>query len=139
MLDYKRLTFILLFLCIFLIATDTPIERQAQKSLDSFFNIAVTESGQVSDTAPSSFIDTLEGIRIGTYNFLHREKIDLDKKSVETKGFLSFLIVVGIYVIDFLKFIANFVITFYPFVIFLLYMFFTSRIFKKDEFGYDNF
>lgn len=139
MFNYKRLSFLFFFLTIFLLATDTQTERQVRRSLLSLFNIVVEESGQVSDTAPTTFFQTLENIRVGTYNFLATSSNDLNRKSQSSKGILSILLNLATYIVLFLKFIAGFVITFYPFVIFLLYSFLTSRVFKRDDFGYDNF
>lgn len=133
MLNYKRLTFIFIFTTIFLLATDTQSERQMRRGLLSFFNIVTEESTQVGQTAPSSFLDTLEDMRIGTYNFLSHQGQNINDKLEKSKGILSFGLSIGFYLVLFLKFIANYVITFYPFVVFLLYIFFTSRIFKKDD------
>lgn len=139
MFNYKRLTFIFLFTTVFLLSTDTQMERQIRKSLLSLFDIVVEEGSQVTDTAPSSFLDTTENTRIGTYNFLAKESATLSQKANTSKGILSFLLNICSYVLLLLKFIANYIITFYPFIIFLFYMFFTSRFFKKDEFGYNDF
>ncbi len=139
MFNYKRLTFIFALLTIFLLATDTSIEKQLRKSLLSLFDIVVEEGSQVSDSAPSSFIDVVEDTRIGTYNFLNSSGNQLTSKTSSSKGVVSLFLNIFAYIVLLLKFIANYVITFYPFIIFLLYFFFTSRFFKKDEFGYNNF
>ena len=129
-----------MFLTIFLLATDTQMERQIRRSLLSLFDIVVEESGQVTDTAPSSFLDTLENTRVGIYNFLNHENQTLAAKVNSNKGAISLALSIANYLVLFFKFITNYVITFYPVVIFLLYLFFTSRFFKKDEFGYsDNY
>lgn len=139
MFNYKRLTFVFLFLTIFLLATDTSMEKQIRRSLLSFFDIVVEESGQVSGTAPSSFLDTLEEARIGSYNFLNKQNQALTEKISATSGPITLAFTIANYLILFFKFIANYVITFYPALIFLIYIFLTSRFFKKDEFGYDNY
>lgn len=139
MFNYKRLTFIFLFTTVFLLATDTLVEKQLRKNLLSLFDIVVEEGSQVSDSAPRSFIDTIEDTRIATYNFLNHFGNQLTEKASESKGILSLLLNIFAYFILLLKFIANYVITFYPFLVFILYFFFTSRFFRKDEFGYNNF
>ena len=139
MFNYKRLAFIFFLTTFFLLSTETQMESAARRGLLSLFNIVVDESSQVSQTAPSSFLDTLENTRISFYDFLNKETSNLNQKIILSKGFLSVLLSVAYYLVLFLKFIASFVITFYPFVIFLLYMFFSSRFFKKDEFGYNDF
>ena len=55
------------------------------------------------------------------------------------KGIISFLLSVCSYILVLLKFIASYIITFYPFIIFMFYMFLTSRFFKRDDFGYNDF
>ncbi len=139
MFNYKRLTFIFLFTTLFFLSTDTLMERQLRKNLLSLFDIVVEEGSQVSDSAPRSFIDTIEDTRIATYNFLNHSGNQLTEKAAENKGILSLLLNIFAYLILLFKFIANYVITFYPFIIFLLYFFFTSRFFRKDDFGYNNF
>ncbi len=137
MFNYKRLTFIFLFLSLILLSTDSQIEKQSRKSLLSFFDIVVEEGSQVTDTAPSSFIDTVESSRIGIYNFLGREGTNLSNKAASNKGIVSILLTIASYITLAFKFITSYVITFYPFIIFILYMFFSSRFFKRDEFGLD--
>ncbi len=139
MFNYKRLTFILLFLTIFLLATDTLTERQLRKSLLSFFDIVVEEGSQVTDSAPSSFLEIAENTRTSTYNFLNKSAISLDTRADSNKGILSLLLTLSAYILFLFKYIASYVITFYPFVIALAYFFLTSRFFKKDEFGYNDF
>jgi hypothetical protein len=105
----------------------------------SLVNIIVDESSTVSETAPSSFLDSLETGRINLYNYLDKEEDVINAKSETSKSPLSILFSIVYYIIVFLKFIANYVITFYPFIAFLIFMFFTSRFFKKDEFGYGDY
>lgn len=133
MFDYKRFSFILLLLIVFLIATDTSLEKQARKSSLSFFNIVLDESSTVSETAPSSVLDTLETGRMSAYNYLNKQDDKMDLNSRTTSGVLSIAYLIAYYVILFLKFICNYVITFYPFIIFLLYAFLTSRIFRRED------
>jgi hypothetical protein len=139
MFNYKRLTFILIFLSFLLTITDSTAEKQARKSLLSLVNIIVDESSTVSETAPSSFLDSLETGRLNLYNYLDKQEDFIDAKSKSSKSPLSILFSIVYYIIIFLKFITNYVITFYPFIVFLLFMFFTSRFFKKDEFGYGDY
>lgn len=139
MFESKRLAIFFFILTMFLLATDTQAERQIRKSLLSFFDIVVEEGGQVSDTAPTSFLQTVESARVSTYNFLSHSGDFLNDKANSSTGVVSFLMVICTYLIYILKFIANYIITFYPFVIFLLYLFFTANIFKKDEFSASSF
>jgi len=139
MFNYKRFTFILLFLTVFLLASDTLAERQLRKSLLSFFDIVVEEGGQVSDSAPSSFLEVAENTRMSTYNFLNTGAQSLDKRADENRGIISLLLTIGAYILFVLQYISKYIITFYPFIILIFYFFFTSRFFKKDDFGYNNF
>ncbi len=139
MLNYKRLTFIFVFLTVLLLASDTQMERQLRKNLLSLFDIVVEEGSQVSDSAPSSFIEAAENTRVSTYNFLNKNSANLDSKADNSKGLISLLLTISAYVLFLLKFIAKYVITFYPFIVLIVYFFLTSRFFKRDEFGYDNF
>lgn len=139
MQNYKRLTFIFLFLTILLIATDSVAEKQARISLLSLFNVVVEEGSQVSDSAPTSILETFESARNGIHEFLATSGQSLNQKASENTGALSFALNVSTYIIYFFKFISNYVITFYPFIMFILYLFLTSPIFKKDEFGYEKF
>jgi hypothetical protein len=139
MFNYKRLTFLLLFITVFLLATDTQAERQLRKSLLSFFDIVVEESTQVSDSAPSSFIETCENARLAIYGFLDQSADQLEARSLKNKGIISMLLTLAAYIVLIFKFIASFVITFYPSVILLLFLFFTSKFFKRDDFGSGNF
>jgi predicted PurR-regulated permease PerM len=139
MFNYKRLTFIFLFISIFLLVTETQLERQSRKRLLSLFNIAVNESAQVTDTAPSSFIDTTENIRTTIRDFLSDQGKDMLRRADQSTDYLGMAFTIASYIILIFKYIASYIITFYPFIIFLFYMFFTSRFFKKDEFGYDGF
>lgn len=138
MLNYKRLTFIFIFLSFLLTVTDTQMERQARKSLLSLMNIVVEEGSVVGETAPSSFLDSMEAGRISLYNFLDNQANTMEEKSKNNKGFLVFIFSILSYLFDSLKFICGYVITFYPFILVLLYFFFTSRFFKRDNY-YDNY
>lgn len=124
---------------VFLLATDTQMEKQLRRNLLSLFDIVVEEGSQVGETAPSSFLDTLESSRIGTYNFLNNQGKTLAIQSESKKGIVSAALSIVYYIVTFLKFLTSYIITFYPAVIFLIYMFLTSRFFRRDEFGYDNF
>ena len=135
MFNYKRLAFIFLFTTVLLIITDTQAEHQARRGLLSLVDIAVEESSQVSETAPSSFLDTLETGRINLYNFLNKENTQLGEKVDKSKGVIFVFLSIAYYIILLAKFICNYVITFYPFTILILYLFLTSSIFKKDDFG----
>lgn len=139
MFNYKRLTFVFVFMSVFLLATDTQMEKQLRRNLLSLFDIVVEEGSQVGETAPSSFLDTLESSRIGTYNFLNNQGKTLAIQSESKKGIVSAALSIVYYIVTFLKFLTSYIITFYPAVIFLIYMFLTSRFFRRDEFGYDNF
>ena len=139
MFNYKRLTFILLFITVFLLSTDTQAERQMRKSLLSLFDIVVEESSQVSDSAPSSFLETCENTRMAIYSFLQHSGNDLEEKSEKNKGIFSFGLTIAAYIVLMFKFLSAYVITFYPFIILIFYFFFTSPFFKKDDFGYQNF
>lgn len=114
------------------------MERQARRSLLSLANIVVEEGSVVSETAPSSFLDILETGRLGIYSFLDRQDDVIDMKANSSSGTVSILLTIAYYIILAIKFICGYVITFYPFIILFLYLFLTSRIFKKDEFGLDN-
>lgn len=128
-----------MFLTVFLLASDTLAERQLRKSLLSFFDIVVEEGGQVSDSAPSSFLEVAENTRMSTYNFLNTGAQSLDKRADENRGIISLLLTIGAYILFVLQYISKYIITFYPFIILIFYFFFTSRFFKKDDFGYNNF
>lgn len=138
MFNYKRLTFILLLVSFLLIITDSAMERQARRSLLSLANIVVEEGSSVTETAPSSFLDILETGRLGIYSFLDRQDDAIGTKADMSSGYLSVLLTIAYYIILVIKFICGYVITFYPFLILFLYLFLTSRIFKKDEFGIDE-
>ncbi len=138
MFNYKRLTFILLLVSFLLIITDSAMERQARRSLLSLANIVVEEGSSVTETAPSSFLDILETGRLGIYSFLDRQDDAISTKADMSSGYLSVLLTIAYYIILVIKFICGYVITFYPFLILFLYLFLTSRIFKKDEFGIDE-
>lgn len=137
MFNYNRLTFIFILLSLILIVTDSSLERQARKSLLSLVNIVVEESNTVGETAPSSFLDTLETSRIGLYNIFDKQEDNIGNRMDLSSGLVTFLLGIVYYLILILKFICNYVITFYPFVILLLYLFLTSPVFKKNEF--ENF
>jgi len=135
MFNYKRLTFLLLLLCFILTITDSQLERQARRSLLSLVNIVVEEGSTVSETAPSSFLDSMETGRINLYNFFNKQDDVLGAKVDASKGILSVFFGIAYYVILLVKFLTAYVITFYPFVILMFYLFFTSPFFRKDEFG----
>lgn len=139
MFNYKRLTFIFIFLSIALIVSESDLEKQARKGILSFVNIVVVEGSDVSSTAPSSFLDSMELGRLNLSNYLSEQSKIVDKKSQEKSGFISILFNILYYIIIFLKFITNYVITFYPAIILTLYLFFTSRIFKKNDYGYGDY
>jgi hypothetical protein len=61
------------------------------------------------------------------------------RRADQSTDYLGMAFTIASYIILIFKYIASYIITFYPFIIFLFYMFFTSRFFKKDEFGYDGF
>ena len=134
MFNYKRLAFIFIILSFLLIISDSTAEKQARKGLLSLVNIVVEEGSDVSSTAPSSFLDSMESGRIGLYNFLDKQAFVVDVKSREKKGFLSGLFTVLYFIIQFLKFISNYIITFYPVVLILIYSLLTSRLFKRNDY-----
>lgn len=140
MVDYKRLTFVFLFIALFLLVTETKIEKDTRKKLLSLFDIAVNESSEVGSTAPTSFLDTTENIRVGIKEYLAKEGTNMEKKGEGDNTYMGMLYLTASYIILFFKYISSFVITFYPFAVFLLYLFFTSAFFKKkDEFGLDDY
>ena len=134
MFNYKRLTFLLLLLCFILTITDSQLERQARRSLLSLVNIVVEEGSTVSETAPSSFLDSMETGRINLYNFFNKQDDVLGAKVDASKGILSVFFGIAYYAILLVKFLTAYVITFYPFVILMFYLFFTSPFFRKNEF-----
>ncbi len=139
MFNYKRLTFVFLLISVILTISDTGLERQARKSLLSLVNIVTEEGSQVTETAPSTFLDSLENVRIGGYNFFERQDDLLVLKLQRTNGAASVLWTITDYIVLLFRFLCSYVITFYPFMIFLLYMFFTSRFFRKNDYygGYN--
>lgn len=138
MFNYKRLTFVFIFISFLLTVTDSSLEKQARRALLSLVNIVVEEGSDVSSTAPSSFLDNMESGRLGLYNFLDKQGNTVNLKSMEKKGFVSGLLTVVYFLIQFLKFICNYVITFYPVLILIFYMFLTSRLFRRNDY-YENY
>jgi hypothetical protein len=136
--NYKQLAFLFFFTTIMLLATDSQIERQSRKSLLSFFDIVVEEGSQVSDSAPSTLLDTVESARITIASFLGESAQALESKANSNKGIMSLLLTICAYITYFLKFISNYIITFYPFVIFIFYIVFSSNFFKRNEFEVGN-
>jgi hypothetical protein len=138
MLNYKRLTFIFLLTSFLLTVSDTAIEKQAKKSLLSFVNIVVEEGSEVGENAPGSFLDSLESGRLSLYNLLSHQSENMSGKARLKTGFISGLFTLLFYLFEFLKFVCGYVITFYPVMIFVLYLFFTSRFFKRNDY-YDGY
>lgn len=140
MFNYKRLTFIFIFLSFLLTVSDSVVEKQAKKGLLSFVNIVVEEGVEVGENAPSSFLESMEHGRISLYNFLDKQSDFMKNKSVTSKNLLSTIFIILSYLFEFLKFFCGYVITFYPAIITLLYFFFTSRFFKRNDYydGYYN-
>jgi predicted PurR-regulated permease PerM len=138
MFNYKRLTFIFILLSLLLTVSDTAMEKQAKKSLLSFVNIVVEEGSEVGENAPGSFLDSMESGRISLYNFLDRQANTMSDKSKNAKNFFAAIFSILYYLFVFMKFLCGYVITFYPSIIFLLYLFFTSRFFKRNDY-YDSY
>jgi predicted PurR-regulated permease PerM len=136
MFNYKRLTFIFLLLSMTLVVTDSSLERQARKALLSLGNVVVEEGSEVTGQAPGSILDTFEAGRLNLAKFFDTQADTMNEKAHKSKNFLGILFSILEYLFLGLKYLASYVITFYPFVIYLFYIFFTSRFFKKDEFGY---
>lgn len=135
MFNYKRLTFIFIFISIFLLVTETKMEHDIRKKLLSLFDIAVNESSQVSDTAPSSLIDTAENLRVSIKDYLSKEGAYVSEKADRDNSYLGIILEAAAYTILLFKYISSYIITFYPFVIFVMYLFFTSSFFgRKDDF-----
>jgi len=138
MFNYKRLTFVFILLSFLLTVSDTAMEKQAKKSLLSFVNIVVEEGSEVGESAPASFLDSMENGRIGLYNFFDRQADTMNDKSKTAKSFLAALFSILYYLFEFFKFLSGYVITFYPVLILLLYLFFTSRFFRRNDY-YDGY
>ena len=138
MFNYKRLTFIFILLSFLLTVSDTQIEKQAKKSLLSFVNIVVEEGSEVSENAPGSFLDSMESGRASLYNFLDRQGDEMSAKAKGAKSVLSTIFTVLSFLFELLKFVCGYVITFYPAILALLYLFFTSRFFRRNDY-YDGY
>ncbi len=140
MFNYKRLTFIFILISFLLVITDTTVEKQVRKSLLSLANIVVEESTDVGNTAPASFLDSMETGRVAFANFLDTQGNNAIFKSKEKTGVLSIIFSFLSYLAQFLEFICSYVITFYPMLILLLYFFLTSRLFRRnDPYGYGDY
>jgi hypothetical protein len=99
----------------------------------------VEEGSQVGETAPSSFLDSVENARFSINTIISKQAMNVGVKLESSRGLMDVLLTVSYYLLVFLKFLTNYVITFYPTLLLLLYMFFTSRFFKKEDYGYQDF
>jgi hypothetical protein len=138
MFNYKRLTFIFILLSFLLTISDTQMEKQVKKSLLSFVNIVVEEGSEVGENAPGSFLDSLESGRMTLSNFFGKQESFFAGKALSSKGFLAVVYSVLKYLFGLIELLSSYVITFYPAILLLLYAFFTSRLFRRDDY-YDSY
>lgn len=131
MLNTRQITFFLFILLGFFILTDSTFEKSLKTRLWSFWGTTVSESSEIGSTAPNSIIDIIESGRVSFVDFVASQNGNVLEKLKTTQGPVSIALYILSIILQLIKFLASFVIIFYPIVVIVLYFFFTSRLFRN--------
>jgi hypothetical protein len=131
MLNSRQITFLLFVLLGFFVLTDSSFEKSLKTKLWSFWGTTVSESTEIGSTAPSSIVEAIESGRISFVDFVASQNGNVLEKIKTSKGPMGIALYILSIILQLIKFLASFVIIFYPIILIMFYFLFTSSLFRN--------